>query len=73
MPEGLRLVVSDGELQAEVDTGDRTTHRNLRDMARGRLAEILAWQRTLGVPVLPLTCAEETLPQMRRLMGLAPQ
>jgi uncharacterized protein (DUF58 family) len=73
MPEGLRLVVSDGELQAEVDTGDRTTYRNLRDMAKGRLAEILDWQRTLGVPVLPLTCAEETLPQIRRLMGLGPR
>jgi uncharacterized protein (DUF58 family) len=73
MPEGLRLVVSDGELQAEVDTGDRTTHRNLRNMATGRLAKILDWQRTLGVPVLPFTSAEETLPQMRRLMGLAPQ
>ena len=73
MPEGLRLVVSDGELQAEVDTGDRTTHRNLRDMARGRLAEILDWQRRLGVPVLPLTAAEATLPQMRRLMGLGPR
>ena len=71
-PEGLRLVVSDGELQAEVDTGNTTQHRNLRDMARGRLAEILDWQRTLGVPVLPLSSAEETLPQLRRLMGLGP-
>ncbi|MCB1494643.1 MAG: DUF58 domain-containing protein [Bauldia sp.] len=71
-PEGLRLIVSDGELQAEVDTGDTTQHRNLRDMARGRLAEILDWQRTLGVPVLPLSSAEETLPQLRRLMGLGP-
>lgn len=73
MPEGLRLVVSDGTLQAEVDTGDRTTYRDLRELARGRLAEILDWQRTLGVPVLPLTAAEETLPQMRRMMGLGPQ
>ena len=72
LPEGLRLVVSDGELQAEVDTGNTTQHRNLRDMARGRLAEILDWQRTLGVPVLPLSSAEETLPQLRRLMGLGP-
>jgi uncharacterized protein (DUF58 family) len=73
IPEGLKLVVSDGELQAEVDTGDRTTHSALRDMARGRLAEILDWQRTLGVPVLPLSAAEETLPQLRRLMGLGPR
>lgn len=72
LPEGLRLVVSDGELQAEVDTGDATQHRNLREMARGRLAAVLDWQRTLGVPVLPLSSAEPTLPQLRRLMGLGP-
>ncbi|QDL90405.1 DUF58 domain-containing protein [Paroceanicella profunda] len=70
LPEGLRLVVSDGELQAEIDTGDRAAHRGLRDMATGRLAAVLDWQRRLGVPVLPLSAAEETLPQMRRLMGL---
>jgi uncharacterized protein (DUF58 family) len=73
IPKGLKLVVSDGELQAEVDTADSTRHRNLRDMARGRLAEILDWQRRLGVPVLPFTTAEETLPQLRRLLGLAPR
>jgi uncharacterized protein (DUF58 family) len=72
LPEGFRLVVSDGELQAEVDTGDRGAHRRLREMAQGRLAEILDLQRSLGVPVLPLTAAEETLPQIRRLMGLGP-
>ncbi len=69
MPEGLRLVVSDGELQAEIDTGDPARPPPARD-ARGRLAAILDWQRRLGVPVLPLTTAEETLPQLRRLMGL---
>ena len=73
LPDGLRLVVSDGELQAEVDAADGATRRRLRDLTHGRLAEILDWQRTLGVPVLPLTAAEETLPQMRRLMGLAPR
>ncbi|RAI04333.1 DUF58 domain-containing protein [Acuticoccus sediminis] len=71
VPEGVRLVVSDGELQAEIDTADHTTYRDLKALAKGRLAEILDWQRSLGVAVLPLTAAEETLPQMRRLMGLA--
>ncbi len=72
LPEGLRLVVSDGELQAEIDTGDRTAHRRLSEMAKGRLAAVFDWQRRFGVPVLPLTAAEETLPQVRRLMGLGP-
>ncbi|WP_211100060.1 DUF58 domain-containing protein [Acuticoccus kandeliae] len=72
VPPGQRIVVSDGMLQAEIDTGDRTIHRRLAEMSSGRIAAILDWQRRFGVPVLPLSSAEETLPQMRRLMGLAP-
>jgi hypothetical protein len=68
----LKVVVSDGELQAEVNTGDQVQHRDLRKMAEGRLAEILDWQRTIGVPVLPVSAGEETLPQIRRLMGVRP-
>ena len=73
LPEGLKLIVSDGRLQAEIDAGDSTTHRHLSEMASGRLAAILDWQRRFGVPVLPLSTAEETLPQVRRLMGLGPR
>lgn len=70
MPEGVKVVVSDGTLQAEIDTGDKALHRRLKEMARGRLSEILDWQRQLGVPVLPLTTAQDSVEQMRRLMGL---
>lgn len=73
LPEGLKLVISDGELQAEIDTADSAVRRDLREMARGRLAEVLDWQRRLGVPVLPLSTGEESLGQMRRLMGLGPR
>jgi uncharacterized protein (DUF58 family) len=73
MPQGLRLVVSDGDLQAEIDTGSATSRQGLAALAAGRLAEVLDWQRRFGVPVLPLSAGEETLPQIRRLMGLAPR
>ncbi|SEF90211.1 hypothetical protein SAMN05421751_106212 [Jhaorihella thermophila] len=73
LPEGLKLVISDGELQAEIDTADSSVRRDLREMARGRLAEVLDWQRRLGVPVLPLSTGKESLGQMRRLMGLGPR
>ncbi len=72
IPDGLNLVVSDGVLQAEIDTGTDATRRSLQDMTEGRLAQVLDWQRRFGVPILPLTAGEETLPQMRRLMGLGP-
>ena len=39
-------------------------------MAR-RFAKVLAWERKLGIPILPLSAGEETLPQIRRLLGLA--
>lgn len=70
MPADQRIVVSDGELQAEINTGDRETYGRLKDMAQGRLAKILDWQRELGVPVMPLTTAQDSVSQMRRLMGL---
>jgi len=70
---GMKLVISDGELQAEIDTADSTTYQSLRKVSEGRLAEILDWKRALGVPVLPLSSAEDSLTQMRRLMGLRPR
>jgi hypothetical protein len=66
------MVVSDGELQVGIDTGDRNQRIALADMAQGRIARVLDWQRRFGIPVLPLSAGEETLPQIRRLMGLGP-
>lgn len=71
LPEGVKLVISDGELQAAIDLADRRVHKDLRDFAKERIAEIADWQRRFGVPVLPLSAAEDTLTQMRRLLGLA--
>lgn len=73
LPTGMKLVVSDGVLQAAIDTNDKNTHRQLSDLATGRLAEILDWQRTLGIPILPLSSAQDSLAQMRTLMGLGPR
>lgn len=73
LPEGAKLVVSDGSLQVAIDTADSKTRQKLGDMAKGRLAEIRDWQRKLGIPVLPLSAAEDSLTQMRHLMGLGPR
>ncbi|WP_134679029.1 DUF58 domain-containing protein [Paracoccus ravus] len=71
LPPGHRLVVSDGVLQAEIDTANPQAHSALRDFASGRLAQIQDWQRRFGIPVLPLSAAEGSIAQMRRLMGVA--
>jgi len=34
-----------------------------------RLKGVFAWTRELGVPVLPLSAAEDTAPQLRHLLG----
>ncbi|MEM9220939.1 MAG: DUF58 domain-containing protein [Pseudomonadota bacterium] len=74
LPKGMRVVVSDGELQADIDTDAPGPRRGLAALlAKGRLAQVLDWQRRFGVPILPLSAGEETLLQMRRLMGLPPR
>lgn len=70
LPEELRLTVSDGELQAAIDTRHDSTRRRLSELARGRLADVLQWTGRYGIPVLPLTTAEDSVIQMRRIMGL---
>lgn len=71
IPENLSLVISDGILQAEIDTGSGQVRHRLAETSSGRLARILDWERTVGVPVLPLDAGLETLPQIRWLMGRA--
>jgi len=70
IPQGTRIVVSDGILQAEIDTGDKGVHSRLQDFAQGRLAEVLDWQRRYGFPVLPVSAGEDSVTQMTRLFGL---
>jgi len=73
LPDRGRLVVSDGELHVELDVGKASTRRRLMEMADERLASVMAWQRDLGVPVLPLSTGEDVLEQARRLLGHAPR
>ncbi len=69
-PEGLRMIVSDGQLQAELDAASGTIRRALEEFSTGRFAKVLAWERKLGIPILPLSAGEATVPQIRKLLGL---
>lgn len=68
LPEDARLVVSDGALQAQIG-GSGAERASLRAFAEARLAEMTGFCDRYGIPILPLTTAEETLPQLLRLMG----
>lgn len=71
LPAGGRLVVTGGELQVEIDTAKASTRRRLAEMADRRLASVMAWQDDLGVPVMPVSAGEDSLEQVRALLGRA--
>jgi len=73
LPAGGRLLVSDGELQVTLDTADGTVRERLLAQSTGRIQNILDWQRTIGVPVLPISTAEDVADQVRVLLGRAAQ
>ncbi len=67
----LRFTISDGTLQASLNTGSSRIHKLLTDFTEGRLETIGRWARRSGIPVFPINAGEETLPQLRRSFGLA--
>lgn len=69
LPADLSFVVSDGQLQAQIDLGASDTRAKLQDFASARLDALMRLTTKFGIPVLPLTTARETLPQMLELMG----
>jgi uncharacterized protein (DUF58 family) len=73
LPAAGDLVVTDGELQVELGFGRERVRRGIGEFVGARGREIFAWQHGIGVPVLPLSAAEDTAMQLRRLLGrLAP-
>jgi uncharacterized protein (DUF58 family) len=73
LPSEGRYVVSDGELQVELQLDQGVERRHVLAVAGDRIAGVLAWQRELGIPVLPLSTAEDPLDQVRHLLGHAPR
>lgn len=69
LPESGEIVVSGGSLQAELPFGHGKVRSGVTDFARRRGAELLAWQQDLGLPMLLVSAAEETAPQLRRTLG----
>lgn len=71
LPARGRLVATDGELQIDIDTTDGHVRERVIEMSRGRLQQILNWQREVGVPVMPVSTAEDVPDQVRSLLGRA--
>ena len=73
LPATGRMTVTDGELQIALDVAHGSTRQNILDMSKIRLRNVLEWTRDFGVPVLPLSTAEEPVNQLHHLLGLLPQ
>ena len=66
-----REIVGDGSMQAELDLGSTSIRDAVNRSAAARLEKIIEWQSEINLSVLPLSAGEETLPQIRKLMGQA--
>ncbi|RDJ11508.1 DUF58 domain-containing protein [Rhizobium grahamii] len=71
LPQSGDIVVSGGNLQAELALRQGSVRQAIDRFARERGEELRAWQRELGLPMLPVSTAEETAPQLRKLLEQA--
>jgi len=69
LPTSGRLVVSDGELQMEIDFGEGKTRRGMEEYSNERLQRALRWTNDLGVPVVPINNVHDPVEQIRLLLG----
>jgi uncharacterized protein (DUF58 family) len=69
LPPAEQLVVSDGKLQVELQLGQEKVRESILEASSKRMNTILSWQHELGVPVLPLSTAEDVPRQVRHLLG----
>jgi uncharacterized protein (DUF58 family) len=73
LPEKGRMVVTEGELQVELDVGRSRERKALSEFFPGRLRELEEALRGLEIPVLPLHTAEGVAEQLRHLFGGLPR
>jgi uncharacterized protein (DUF58 family) len=69
LPDNLRMTVSDGVMQADLDTSHAPTRARLDAAISARLNDLYVWSRKYGFPVVPLTTEAPALDQMMRLFG----
>ncbi len=72
LPASARMTVTDGELQIVLEVGRESVRKSIQEVTEARLRSVFAWTRELGVPVLPLSAAEDTPRQIQKLIGQVP-
>ncbi|NVO55333.1 DUF58 domain-containing protein [Rhodobacteraceae bacterium B1Z28] len=69
LPPNLKLAVSDGDKQFEIDSSDPDLSHRIRAAMESRLAQLQIWSRRYGFPIIPLTTEEPALDQLLRQFG----
>jgi len=73
LPKGGILVVSDGELQLEIDTTKGKTQKDFAEIFDVRLQKTKEWLSKRSIPILPLSTSEGVAQQVRHLLGYSPR
>jgi len=68
LPTFGEVVASGGGSQAQLAFATEHVRSSIETISRDRGRELLAWQNALGIPMLPISAAKETAPQLRRLL-----
>ncbi len=66
---GEHTVIGDSRMQAALDLGSGRIREAVTSQSRDRLDSIIKWQIEINLSVFPLSAGEETLPQLRHLLG----
>ncbi len=69
LPPAEQLVVSNGELQVELQLGQEKVRKSILEASDKRMRTILSWQHEINIPILPLSTAEDVPKQVRHLLG----
>lgn len=73
LPKGGTLVVSDGELQLEIDTSKGKIQKDFAEIFDVRVQKTKEWLIKRGIPILPLSTSEGVAQQVRNLLGYSPR
>ncbi|MCY1288348.1 hypothetical protein D9M68_255180 [compost metagenome] len=69
LPPRGRLMITQGELQVELEVERRQVHQPLGDFLSGRLKDVATLLRRSQVPLMMISTGEEPLEQLRRELG----
>jgi len=64
-----RLVVTEGELQVELDLAAHKVREPVLKFTRGRLSDVMEYLKKLAIPVMPVHTGEDVVDQVKSLLG----